>query len=398
MTTTTTYPSRHRAQESRGARIGRPLRVLGRVRHVDEGLLDEIGRGYLRVDEAGAQVAEAFGAPGADRVTHAHVRQALSGELDGVPGPLRELVEQLSTPPDWVDWDLVERGGRVYRSFGRNAGDVLLQLSLIGGYRFGGPTDLLVATGALTGGSTVRRLAETQHWTVAVTRPGALRPGAAGWRLTVHVRLMHALVNRRFAHDERWDRARWGEPVNQSDQAATLALFSGTLLVGVRALGVRVTPDDSRAVMHLWRYVGWLLGVDEAWTFDTEREQHHFSYLVLLSQDGQTEAGRLLTQDIVAAQSALAFRRFARLQRWYAPRRLLSMLHPFLGTRSVRELGIPVRLPWATVAVLASNTLRYRVLGRSDRGRRRIDAWAERYREEQLYRYFGDAAPDVGAL
>ena len=63
MTTTTTYPSRHRAQEARGARIGRPLRVLGRVRHVDEQLLDEIGRGYLRVDDAGARVAEAFGAP-----------------------------------------------------------------------------------------------------------------------------------------------------------------------------------------------------------------------------------------------------------------------------------------------------------------------------------------------
>ena len=49
---------------------------------------------------------------------------------------------------------------------------MLLQLSLIGGYRFGGPPDLLVATGALAGSSTQRRLAETQSWAVAVTTAG----------------------------------------------------------------------------------------------------------------------------------------------------------------------------------------------------------------------------------
>jgi hypothetical protein len=391
-------PTRHRAAQDRGARMGRPLRVLGRVGRVDEALLDAIGRGYLRIDEPAARVAEAFGADGPDRVTHAQVRRALAGETDGIALALLTLVEQLSRTPDWVDWGLVEQGARFYRSCGRNAGDVLLQLSLIGGYRFGGPTDLLVATGGLTGGTTVRRLAETQHWTIAVTQPGALRPGGPGWRLTVHVRLMHALVNHRFSQGGRWDAAHWGAPVNQSDQAATLALFSGTFLLGVRALGVPVSRRDSRAVMHLWRYVGWLLGVDEDWLFDAERDQHRFSYHVLLSQDDLTDAGRRLTHSIVEAQPELHYRRLARFHRWYAPRRLLSMLRPFLGTTSLRELGLPVRVPWATVAAIAGNTVRYRLLGRTAWGRRRIEAWSERYRDEQLYRYFGDAVPDVGSL
>jgi hypothetical protein len=391
-------PTRHRAAQDRGARMGRPLRVFGRVGRVDEALLDRIGHGYLRVDDAGARVAQDFGARGRGRVTHAHLRQALRGELDDVPSSLRDLVESLARTPDWVDWGLVEQGARFYRACGRNAGDVLLQLSLIGGYRFGGPTDLLVATGGLTGDTTVRRLAETQHWTIAVTQPGALRPYGPGWRLSVHVRLMHALVNHRFSQEDRWDTAHWGAPINQSDQAATLALFSGTFLLGVRALGVPVSRADSRAVMHLWRYVGWLLGVDEPWLFETEREQHHFSYHVLLSQDDLTDAGRRLTHSIVEAQPALHFRRLAWFHRWYAPRRLLSMLRPFLGTASMRELGLPLRLPWATAAAVAGNTMRYRVLGRTPWGRRRIDAWSERYRDEQLHRYFGDAAPEVGAL
>lgn len=378
--------------------MGRPLRVFGRVRQVDEELLDALGEGYLEIDEVGARVARAFRSTGAERVTHDQMRRALEGDLAGAPTVLRDLVDHVHATPDWVDWDLLEEGARVYRTFGRNAGDVLLQLALIGGYRFGGPTDLLVATGGLTGGTTVRRLAETQHWTIAVSQPGAMRPGALGWRLTVHVRLMHALVNDRFSEGDRWDREHWGAPINRTDQAATLGLFSGALLLGVRALGVPVSAADSRAVMHLWRYVGWLLGVDEAWLFDTERAQHHFSYHVLLSQDDVTEAGRRLTQSIVDAQPHLHFRGFARFQRWYAPRRLLSMLRPFLGTASMRELGLPLRMPWATVHALAGNTVRYRLLGRTQWGRRRIDAWAERYRDEQLYRYFGDAAPDVGAL
>lgn len=378
--------------------MGRPLRVFGRVSHVDEALMRRIGEGYLRVDEPAARVAAAFRTSGSGRVTHAQVRQALSGDLDDVAPPLRELVEAARRTPDWVDWDLLEEGGRVYRSFGRNAGDVLLQLALIGGYRFGGPTDLLVATGGLTGDTTVRRLAETQHWTIAVTQPGALRPGAVGWRLAVHVRLMHALVNERFSRDDAWDRAHWGAPINQSDQAATLALFSGTLLLGVRALGVPVSKDDSRAVMHLWRYVGWLLGVDEEWLVDAEREQHRVSYHVLLSQDDLTDAGRALTHSIVDAQPHLHFRRFAWFHRWFALRRLLSMLRPFLGTASMRELGLPLRLPWATILAVVSNTVRYRLLGRSVRGRRRIERWASRYRDEQLYRYFGDDVPDIGDL
>lgn len=378
--------------------MGRPLRVFGRVRQVDAELLGALGEGYLEIDEVGARVARAFRSTGAERVTHDQMRRALEGDLAGAPTVLRDLVDHVHATPDWVDWDLLEEGARVYRTFGRNAGDVLLQLALIGGYRFGGPTDLLVATGGLTGGTTVRRLAETQHWTIAVSQPGAMRPGALGWRLTVHVRVMHALVNDRFSEGDRWDRAHWGAPINRTDQAATLGLFSGALLLGVRALGVPVSAADSRAVMHLWRYVGWLLGVDEAWLFDTERAQHHFSYHVLLSQDDVTEAGRRLTHSIVDAQPHLHYRRFARFQRWYAPRRLLSMLRPFLGTASMRELGLPLRMPWATVHALAGNTVRYRLLGRTQWGRRRIDAWAERYRDEQLYRYFGDAAPDVGAL
>ena len=36
-------------------------------------------------------------------------------------------------------------------------------------------------------------------------------------------------------------------------------------------LGIRVPREDAAAIMHLWSYVGWLMGVPERWLPRTER-------------------------------------------------------------------------------------------------------------------------------
>ncbi|WP_375001987.1 oxygenase MpaB family protein [Aeromicrobium sp. CTD01-1L150] len=399
-------PSRFRADEERGARLGRPLRLITRLGEPDEELMDRLAAGFMAVDEPGARLARALRAPSDDpgKVTMRQLRQALADGIESVedaPTALKDFFTTVQDTPDWVDHDLIDQGAAVIRRFGRNAADVLLQLSLIGGYRFGGPPDLLVATGGLVGDATLRRLGETQQWTVAVAQDGALRPGGEGVRLTLHVRAMHALVNETFAGpggQQRWDIGRWGMPINQSDQAATLGLFSGVLLLGCRALGVRVTREDSRAVMHLWRYVGWLMGVDEQWLVETEAEQHRLNYHVLLAQAGPTDAGAALSQSIIEAQRRLHVRRPVRLRRRYAEERLLSMLTIFLGPTSMRELGLPMRPPWATPLVIAANVVRYHVLGRTAFGRRVLEAWGDRVQREVLRRHFGPEAAEVGQL
>ncbi|MCH5642712.1 hypothetical protein [Gordonia sp. ABSL49_1] len=50
----------------------------------------------------------------------------------------------------------------------------------------------------MSGNTTKRRLGETQTWAIAVGRPGGMLRDSDGWKLTVHVRLMHALVNDAF--------------------------------------------------------------------------------------------------------------------------------------------------------------------------------------------------------
>jgi hypothetical protein len=395
------FPTRFREAEARSRRLGRPLRIAARIGSLDEDLMQRVGEKMLERDELGARLADAMrlraGDPG--RVTSKDFRTALEHGLEAVADPAPALVEffgTVSTPPDWVDWDLLARGARVYRRFGQNAADILIVLSLIGGYRFGGPTDLLVATGGLSGDATVLRLAETQKWTVSLSVPGALRPGGEAWRLTLHVRAMHALVNNRFTPE--WDVERWGLPINQADQASTLGLFDAVVLLGVRALGVPVSRADSRAVMHLWKYVGWLMGVDEDWLVDSERERHRLNYHVLMAQAGISEAGPKLTRAIVDAQRDLDWGRFPRLRGWVARERLLSLMTVLLGPPSMTELGVPLRPPWVVAYLVPLNVLRYRVLGRLPGGKRRLERWGVRASERILSRHYGHHPRELGRL
>lgn len=412
--TASPYPARFRGAPERSARLARVLRVIAGVRTPDEDLTSLIGRRMLERDELAADLVRAMRADGTDgqpedqrvtgsrvtgsRVTMAQFKKALEEGIDAVPDPPEALTRffgAVDQVPDWVNFDLVDQGASVIRRMGKVAGDVLLQLSLIGGYRFGGPADLLVATGGLTGATAMRRLGETETWTLSVTTPGAMRRYEGGFKLTVHVRLMHALINDRFERGGRWDTGRWGLPISQADLAGTLGLFSGALLIGARALGWLVTPQDSRAVMHLWKYVGWLMGVNEDWLFDTERQQNLLNYHILRCQDGQTPAGGALSAAIVDGERGLD--RGGPLRSWYAHVRLLSLLRYLLGRESMRDLGLPVTLPWVVPFVAARN-LGLSAIGLTAPGRRYLDHVAGRHRRARRRLLFGDATPAVGTL
>lgn len=397
------YPARFAGIRPRNERIGRPLKHFAKVDTVDEELLDRIGRRMFARDELGASLVHAMRRDRTDpqRVTMRQFHQALEHGIDSVadaPEALREFFAVVDTVPDWVDFDLLEKGARAFRRMGRSRNDVLLQLSLIGGYRFGGPPDLLVATGGLTGSTAMRRLGETQKWGTAVGEPGGMRRGGEGFKLTVHVRAMHALVNHRFETNGRWDVQRWGLPINQTDQAATLGLFNGTLLLGVRALGYRVSRDESRAVMHLWKYVGWLMGIDEEWLFDSERQQHRFNYHVVLVQDDVTPAGADLSRALVDGQRDLNYRRFPTLRGHYERLRLLSMLRFFLGAEGLRDLGLPSVPPLAVAPVIAGNVVKSTVINRTPAGRRFLERVGDRAARRELSLKFGAAEPTVGKL
>src|SRR4051794_35610976 len=265
-------PARFGSARAWSERFARPMLALaGSGARMQGEELAALEQALLQRDEVAADLVSAV----RDRheVTMAQFRSALAGGVDAVPDApdaLRRFFERMEGRPAWVDDDLLERGGAAARRIGKDGFDILAFGSLLGGYRSGGALQPLVRTGRIAD-QTLRRVGETGQWWLAVTAAGGMARDGRGWQLSVHVRVMHAFVNRQLERDPTWDWAFRGVPINQHDQAGTIGSFSTSYLLQARALGIRIPPADAAAIMHLWSYVGWLMGVEERWLPRTER-------------------------------------------------------------------------------------------------------------------------------
>ena len=187
------------------------------------------------------------------------VRNPTGGTVPSV----RELIAPLRAPPAWLDLDLADAGAVAYWRVG--APMLFLTLtygSLAFGYQSADLVRPLAATGRLER-MAPRRLAETSRWAVAVTTPGGMHPGEEGWKASIRVRLVHALVRRHLLESGEWDPA-WGVPISAAGGFATA--IGGFFVIPTRAmrdLGVRFSPSEREAIAHLWRWIGYVMGVPE---------------------------------------------------------------------------------------------------------------------------------------
>ena len=294
-------PARFGADRAWSERAARRLRLVAGPGAQPTGAeLAALRAGLTRRDEPAAELLRRVRE--APELTLRDLHRALAaGPAADAPEPVRAFFDAALRRPSWVDDRLLARGAQACRAFGLDAGLVLAYGSLLGGYRTAAALEPLVRTGRLTGGETLRRIQETTIWWRSVTAPGGLAADGDGLRRTLHVRVLHAQVNAQLEADPSWDWELRGVPVNQYDQASTLGVFSTSFLLHLRLLGVRVSRADSRAVMHLWSYVGWLLGVDDQWLPHTERRGRRLLYHFLAYDpppDGNSRAlARALIDD-----------------------------------------------------------------------------------------------------
>nr|WP_240945380.1 oxygenase MpaB family protein [Rhodococcus sp. HNM0569] len=357
---------------------------------------DRLARALLERDEPSDRLVRAIREDGT--VTLAQFRHVLEhGVDDDTPAPLREYFALLEDTPTWVDRDAIALGARTLRRVGRDVGDVLAYGSLLGGYNNSGPLPVLVSSGKLTGDRTLRRITETGVWWQGCVADGGLDRFGAGFTLTVHVRLMHALI---AYHHERngWDTTARGLPVNQFDQAGTLGLFSTSFLLHTRVLGVRYTAREADAVMHLWRYVGWLMGVDDQWLVTDERAGRRLLYQIGLASPPADDDSYALAKSLVDVPLRAQYPRFAALRRRYEYERGLSLATTLLGPAGVRALRVPVRPPWYPVLRTAVNVAKHHVVGRVPAGRRALQRLGEHQIATSHERLIGHEKPSIASM
>ena len=312
-----------------------------RAAHGDR--VDRMATFLLRADPlADAVVQDAFNGMPPGR-GWSQVQRALDGGIASVKDAhpaIVALFEQVERVPAWVDWAVIDRAGSLLLRTGYFGGLVLGLQSLPYGYASPGGNKPLAFSGALTK-QAPRRLIETARFVHTVCLPGELRRGGEAFKITVKVRLMHAQVRRLLWDSGKWDRSALGEPINQHDMSATTLLFSLVVLDGIRKLGFRVKQSEAEDYIHLWRYIGWMLGGDLELLPTSEAEAIRLAELIMLTQGEPDEDSRALTLALMGSGKAAARtdreRRQVEVMKYFSR----AVAHRLLGRELADKLGVP---------------------------------------------------------
>lgn len=316
--------------------------IYGSDPHPTPGQMTEIRRSMLTGDSRADAVVAMYKKLPAGQGRKL-LDQALESGLHTLTDPPAELValfEQIDHEPIWLDRDKINLACDVSRRVGLSGELVLRNLSLMGGYLGAAAAKPLVFTGQLDR-MTPRRLVETSKFYMDVTSRGGLERNADGFKSAVRVRMMHAQVRAMLLESEKWDMA-WGHPLNQWDSMATILEFSVILLSGLRSIGFIFSKREREAVVHLWRYIGYLMGVDERILPTCEDDAMRALYQVIATICDSDEDSKLLGQSLADASLQFADDRWINQQLAKAERTLrIGYTRYVLGDEAGDTLGLP---------------------------------------------------------
>lgn len=220
---------------------------------------------------------------------------------------LAQLWTEVNTIPDWVDWRQIERGQDVFYRYGGPALTGLTYQSLLGGMGAARVVETLARTGGFSTKVARRRLFETTQHILQCTRSvESLQPGGAGHASSIRVRLLHAAVRQRIMKLARqrpsyYNVEKWGIPVNDLDQIATIGTFCATLIwISFPRQGIYLREQEKADYVALWRYIGYLLGTPHEW-FSTPEKAKAVMESLLYNEVRPSEMSKTLANNIIHA-------------------------------------------------------------------------------------------------
>ncbi len=181
--------------------------------------------------------------------------------LHGDPA-CQAFMTTVNSTPNWVNRADFEAGRRMFRRNGvfTFLTGISVLVSSYGGYK---DNKVLVLSDRLGEGDAFRRAVETAQFTLDVTAPNGLHVGSIGWQSILEVRLLHARV-RQYCRRGGFDIASYDQPINQEAMCGANMLFSHGVIRALELLGIHVSDLEKESYHALWRYAGWLMGVDIA--------------------------------------------------------------------------------------------------------------------------------------
>lgn len=251
------------------------------------------------------------------------------------------LLEQAFSVPSWVRFPEMRAGAQLGLRTPLQSSVALILGSLMETYASAFGAKVLVRAGMLTS-HVLQRLRDTTTFVLEIAASRGPMPGTFAHRHVLRTRLVHAFVRHGVHKRGDWNPA-WGHPVNQEDTALTLQAFCHVYLRSMTRLGVTPSVEEAASLHHLYRWVGYLMGL-EPQLLTADRAEEVALYAVLARRRlYPDDDSRLLARSLV---DALAGRR----PLFLPASALAALARHLLGDGLADGLGLSPSRAWATVA------------------------------------------------
>ena len=220
---------------------------------------------------------------------------------------LGALWEHVNTVPEWVDWEQLARGQKVFFRYAMANLIGLGYQSLFVGMAAARTIEVLVRTGGFAPAAAQKRSFETAQWNLEIMRDiDSLKPGGDGWVSTVRVRLLHSAVRSRIwkmaeAKSEYYNVKDFGIPINDFDSAGTICTFSAApIWFSLPAQKIQLRKQEIEDYVALWRYIAYLIGAPEQF-FSTPDKCRKLQESALYYEIDPNENSRVLANNLLGA-------------------------------------------------------------------------------------------------
>lgn len=291
----------------------------------------------------------------------------------------QELFQQLTDVPTWVNFNTINLGATYCNRCGTSSLSVLRNYCLMGGYESSAINKPLIFTQALHKGA-VKRLADTVDFWMNVTTVNGLKPKKAGIFSILTTRLIHSYSRIQIEKSTDWKPELWGRPINLWDMLATNLSFSIAFMDGLSKLKLSPTNEELLAVLHLWKYVGYLLGIPLELLPNTGEEAAEKLYLWSKSQKGIDQDSKDLAWALYEEPKLVTFTNNT-FMKWFVQKTNVGYNEVLLGSESRSALALPYSK--AKYWILFLNNINYYFDQKAKRNQKSYEKIALKGRKQQ---------------